>query len=93
MSRQDANAAFALTSFLYGGNAAYLEAIYDRYEADPNAVLLQYLAMAGNAIGRGPFYQVEGDKLLIAYTPSMTEYPRGFDDREAFVTVMKRERK
>ena len=25
MSRQDANAAFALTSFLYGGNAAYIE--------------------------------------------------------------------
>src|SRR5438105_1259248 len=25
MSRQDANAAFARTSFLYGGNAAYIE--------------------------------------------------------------------
>ncbi len=38
MSRQDANAAFALTSFLYGGNAAYIEDLYARYEADPNAV-------------------------------------------------------
>src|SRR5437016_15763 len=38
MSRQDANAAFARTSFLYGGNAAYLEGLYDRYEADPTAV-------------------------------------------------------
>jgi 2-oxoglutarate dehydrogenase E1 component len=38
MSRQDANAAFARTSFLYGGNAAYLEDLYDRYEADPAAV-------------------------------------------------------
>src|SRR3984893_13232340 len=38
MSRQDANAAFARTSFLYGGNAAYLEDLYDRYEADPTAV-------------------------------------------------------
>jgi 2-oxoglutarate dehydrogenase E1 component len=38
MSRQDANAAFALTSFLYGGNAAYIENLHARYEADPNAV-------------------------------------------------------
>ena len=38
MSRQDANAAFALTSFLYGGNAAYVEDLYARYEADPQAV-------------------------------------------------------
>ena len=27
MSRQDANAQFALTSFLYGGNASYIEEI------------------------------------------------------------------
>ena len=38
MSRQDANAAFALTSFLYGGNAAYLESLYARYENDPAAL-------------------------------------------------------
>ena len=38
MSRQDANAAFALTSFLYGGNAAYVEDLYARYEADPRSV-------------------------------------------------------
>ena len=36
MSRQDANAAFAHTSFLYGGNAAYIEDLYARYEADPD---------------------------------------------------------
>jgi 2-oxoglutarate dehydrogenase E1 component len=35
MSRQDANAAFALTSFLYGGNAAYMDDLYARFEADP----------------------------------------------------------
>ena len=35
MSRQDANAAFARTSFLYGGNAAYIEDLHARYEADP----------------------------------------------------------
>src|ERR1700758_124747 len=38
MSRQDANAAFARTSFLYGGNAAYIENLYARYETDPKAL-------------------------------------------------------
>jgi len=38
MSRQDANAALARTSFLYGANASYLEDLYDRYQADPAAV-------------------------------------------------------
>jgi 2-oxoglutarate dehydrogenase E1 component len=38
MSRQDANAAFALTSFLYGTNAAYIEDLYARYETDAKSV-------------------------------------------------------
>jgi 2-oxoglutarate dehydrogenase E1 component len=38
MSRQDANAAFAVSSFLYGSNAAYIEDIYARYEKDPASV-------------------------------------------------------
>ncbi len=38
MSRQDANAAFALTSFLYGGNADYIEEIYAKFENDPASV-------------------------------------------------------
>ena len=42
MSRQDANAAFALTSFLYGANAAYIEDLYARYEADPASVDAQW---------------------------------------------------
>jgi 2-oxoglutarate dehydrogenase E1 component len=44
MSRQDANAAFASTSFLYGGNAGYMDDLYARYEADPNAVDTQWQA-------------------------------------------------
>jgi 2-oxoglutarate dehydrogenase E1 component len=44
MSRQDANAAFAATSFLYGGNAGYMDDLYARYEADPNAVDAQWQA-------------------------------------------------
>src|SRR5687768_10243025 len=42
MSREDANAAFAHTSFLYGGNAAYIEDLHARYEADPNSVDAQW---------------------------------------------------
>ena len=38
MSRQDANAQFALTSFLYGGNAAYIENLHARYQADSSSV-------------------------------------------------------
>ena len=38
MSRQDANAAFALSSFLQGTNAAYIDDLYARYEKDPGSV-------------------------------------------------------
>ena len=44
MSRQDANAAFAVSSFLYGGNATYIDDLYARYEADPRAVDAQWQA-------------------------------------------------
>src|SRR3982074_1238927 len=38
MSRQDANAAFALSSFLQGTNAPYIDEVYARYERDPASV-------------------------------------------------------
>src|SRR2546423_1635834 len=38
MSRQDANAAFALSSFLQGTNATYIDDIYARFEKDPASV-------------------------------------------------------
>ena len=38
MSRQDANAAFALSSFLQGTNATYIDEIYARYENNPSSV-------------------------------------------------------
>jgi 2-oxoglutarate dehydrogenase E1 component len=44
MSRQDANAAFAISSFLYGGNAAYIEDLHARYEADPQSVDAEWQA-------------------------------------------------
>ena len=53
MSRQDANAAFALTSFLYGGNAGYMDELYARYETDPNAVDAQWRTFMRCAIAGG----------------------------------------
>ena len=53
MSRQDANAAFALSSFLYGGNATYIEDLYARYEADPNAVDAEWRDFFGSLKDQG----------------------------------------
>src|SRR6188768_4040658 len=44
MSRQDANAAFARTSFLYGGNAAYVEQLQSQYETNPASVDAEWRA-------------------------------------------------
>ncbi len=44
MSRQDSNSAFALTSFLDGGNAAYIDDLYARYQADNQAVDAEWQA-------------------------------------------------
>ena len=38
MSRQDANAAFALSSFLQGANASYIDDLYARFEKDSASV-------------------------------------------------------
>ncbi len=38
MARQDINASLLQTSFLYGGNAAYIEDLHARYERDPASV-------------------------------------------------------
>jgi 2-oxoglutarate dehydrogenase E1 component len=38
MARQDANATFAATSFLYGSNASYIEDLQARYAANPASV-------------------------------------------------------
>ncbi|MGI9371393.1 MAG: 2-oxoglutarate dehydrogenase E1 component [Hyphomicrobiales bacterium] len=38
MARQEQNDVFARTSFLYGGNAGFIEQLYARYENDPNSV-------------------------------------------------------
>jgi 2-oxoglutarate dehydrogenase E1 component len=38
MARREANEAFQLSSFLYGGNASYLEDMYARYQESPDSV-------------------------------------------------------
>ena len=38
MARREANEAFQLSSFLYGGNAGYLEDLYARYQERPDSV-------------------------------------------------------
>lgn len=47
MPRQDANEHFLQTSFLYGGNAAYIEELQARYEKDPNSVDAEWQAFFG----------------------------------------------
>ena len=63
MSRQALNEAFARTSFLDGGSAAYTEEMLERYLADPNAVDESWRAffkamdaesVAGGAASAGP---------------------------------------
>ena len=44
MGRQDQNEAFLETSFLYGGNAAYIEELQGRYEKDPSSVDAEWRA-------------------------------------------------
>ncbi len=38
MARQEANETFAQTSFLYGGNAAYIDELYAQYQENPSSV-------------------------------------------------------
>lgn len=46
----------------HGIAGTIVKTIEPHSEADPAALLLQTLAMVGNVIGRGPYYQVESDR-------------------------------
>ncbi len=96
MSRQDANAAFALTSFLYGGNASYIENLYARYETDPQSVdaewrdFFQSLKDDGRAIlkeARGPSWRrpnwpaLDGGELVAALTGDWAETAQAVGDK------------
>jgi hypothetical protein len=47
---------------LYGLAGEVVNEIAPHSEADPAALLIQFLASFGNSVGRGPYYQVEGDR-------------------------------
>jgi hypothetical protein len=52
-----------MTQAAYHGLAGeVVRTIEPHSEADPNGILIQFLAAFGNAIGEDPYYQVEGDK-------------------------------
>jgi hypothetical protein len=46
----------------YGIAGELVRAIEPHSEADPAAILIQFLVCAGNAIGRGPYFPIEADQ-------------------------------
>ncbi|HEY2227580.1 MAG TPA: 2-oxoglutarate dehydrogenase E1 component [Xanthobacteraceae bacterium] len=96
MSRQDTNAAFASTSFLYGGNAGYMDELYARYEAEPTAVDAEWQAFFQSLkdnraevlkAARGPSWtppnwpQPPRDDLVAALTGQWSEVERAVGDK------------
>ena len=96
MSRQDANAAFALSSFLYGGNAPYIDDLYAKYEKDPQAVDAEWReffeSLKDNSdevakIASGPSWKKpnwptrESGDLVSAVTGEWTEAATGVGDK------------
>src|SRR5580765_1911532 len=95
MSRQDANAAFARTSFLYGGNAAYVEQLQSRYEANPASVDAEWrtffeslkdersdvLKSAGGPSWQRPNLQHANGELIAALTGDWSEVEKTVGDK------------
>src|SRR5882757_7997480 len=95
MSRQDANAAFARTSFLYGGNAAYVEQLQSHYEADPASVDAEWrtffeslkdersdvLKNASGPSWQRPNLQHAGGELIAALTGDWSEVEKTVGDK------------
>src|SRR6185369_7887338 len=95
MSRQDANAAFARTSFLYGGNAAYVEQLQSRYETDPASVDAEWRAFfeslkdergvvlksAGGPSWQRPNLQHASGELIAALTGDWNEVEKTVGDK------------
>ncbi len=94
MSRQDANAAFARTSFLYGGNAGYVEQLQSQYEANPASVDAEWRAFfeglkdnradviknAGGPSWQRPIIHANGD-LVAALTGDWSEVEKTVGDK------------
>ena len=75
MSRQDANALFARTSFLYGGNAAYIENLYAKYESDPSALDAEWRAF---------FQSLKDDRSDVVDALNQTGIGDGAPQRDTF---------
>lgn len=85
--------------FLIVGNGRFTwqgggEATTGTYKVDPatKPARTEQLPTSGPGAGKTwrMIYQVNGDTLTIAYKLVISEYPSGFDDKDAFVTTMKR---
>jgi 2-oxoglutarate dehydrogenase E1 component len=96
MSRQDANSAFAQTSFLYGGNASYIEDLQARYETDPKALDAEWQAFFQSLkddpanvdkVARGPSWQKpnwpqpERNEFTVALDGDWREVEKGVGDK------------
>jgi hypothetical protein len=66
---------------LYGLPGAFVRALAPHTEADPAAVLVQFLCAFGNAVGRGPHFQVgktrHGMNLFVAVAGSTSKSRKG----------------
>ena len=96
MARQDANDAFLRTSFLYGGNATYIEDLYARYRQNPASVDAEWRAFfaglkddAADVTGeaRGPGWQrpdwpiAMNGEMVAALDSNWEPVERAFGDR------------
>ena len=69
---------------LYGLAGEVVTCLKPHTESDPAALLLQYLTSFGNAVGRGPHYQIESDRhfanlfVLLAGDTAKAPRPVGF---------------
>ncbi|WP_375452473.1 2-oxoglutarate dehydrogenase E1 component [uncultured Devosia sp.] len=61
MARQEKNDEFLLTSFLYGGNADYIEQLYSRFKTDPDSVDPTWAGFFGKLDDSGPDAQKNVD--------------------------------
>src|SRR3954465_15655190 len=67
MAREDLNEALAQTSFVFGGNAAYIEDLYAQYAKDPNAV---------DAEGQAFFSAPKDDHRIVTKNAEGASWPR-----------------
>jgi uncharacterized protein (TIGR03067 family) len=64
------------------------------YTLDTTTKPARTIQLPSSGPGKGTtwrmIYQVEGDRLTIAYLGQISEYPKGFNDPNAYVTIMRR---